>query len=154
MRIWTAIAAAVLAAVSAPVLAEQPEVGDLFDAPPSVQEGAFEWKFRGWQYAGRGEALGMGRFVLFSKGNSILIAATEVISPSRSFGHDGVQKIVAVKLVAPVAGEKQAVSCDFMTLTPAVAFYAGNIARGYFVLGSEIIEKRWFADGDCYDNPD
>jgi hypothetical protein len=145
------VAIVALALGATPAFAEQPSVGDLFDAPPTTEDDAFKWEFRGWRYAGRGEAIGLGRYVLFAKDRAFIIAATEVITPSSGVGHDGVQKIVAVKRVTPVAGETQAQTCDFVTLTPALAFYAGNIARGFFVVGSEIIERRWFTAEDCYD---
>jgi len=133
---------------------EQPSVGDIFDAPTTLEPDSFEWRFRGWQYAGRGEAIGTGRFVIFTRGRSFLIAATEVVTPSTGVGHDGIQRIRAIKLVSQDPNETQAVTCDFVTLSPALAFYTGNIARGFFVVGEEITERRWFTNGDCYDDPD
>lgn len=133
---------------------EQPSVGDIFDPPATTDDNLFEWRFRGWRYAGRGAALGFGRFVIFTDERSYMIAATEVLAPSREPTRDGIQKITAIKIVTPSPGEQQAVSCDFVTLSPVLAFYAGGIARGFFVIGEEIIEKRWFIDGDCYDSPD
>lgn len=154
LRVATLAAIAMFTISSRPASAEQPSVGDFFDPPANTDPDLFEWKFRGWQYAGRGSALGAGRYALFTDGRSFIIAATQVIQPSRDPANDGLQKIVATKLVTPMPGEQQSAVCDFVTLTPVVAFYAGNIARGFFVVGSEIIERRWFTDGDCYGSPD
>lgn len=152
--IWIAAATAIISA-SPGTAQEQPSVGDLFEAPSSMAPNAFEWQFRGWTYHARGEAIGMGRFVLFRNGPSYMIAATEVITPSREVGHDGIQRIVATRIVTASRGEQEAVTCDFVTLTPALAFYVGNMARGFFVVGSDIIERRWFTtEGDCYASPD
>lgn len=133
-------------AFATPALAEQPSVGDLFDAPPSTGEKAFDWKFRGWTYHARGTALGMGRFVLFKQGSQIMVAATEVMSPSKGVGHDGIQKITATKVFSAKPGEEEVMFCDFVTLSPALAFYdkKTGIARGVFVVGEEISEQRWF----------
>lgn len=155
MKLKVMLATAVLALASAPALAEQPAVGDLFDAPSTAGPDAFKWKFRGWRYVGHGAAIGLGRFVLFTDEHSTMIAATEVVAPSTEYARDGVQRITAIRIVAPEPGEKQATSCDFVTLSPVLAFYNGNIVRGFFVVGTEILQRRWFKDDEvCYDSPD
>src|SRR5665647_214884 len=45
--------------------AEQPSVGDFFEPPATTAPDVFKWKFRGWRYAGRGAAIGIGRVALF-----------------------------------------------------------------------------------------
>lgn len=136
--------------LSTAAMAEQPAVGDLFEAPSSMKKDAFEWRFRNWTFRGRGEAIGMGRFVLFEKAGSFMIAATEVLTPSKAFGHDGVQRILATKITTVAPGEEQVDDCYFVTLRPALSYYnrKTGIARGFFVIGAEINEERWFVNKD------
>ena len=149
------ILAATLVLCSTNAMAEQPALGDLFQAPSTDQPDVFDWKFRGWTYSGRGPAIGIGRFAIFQNGNSFMIAATEEVAPSKERHRDGVQRITATKIVTKAADEEQAVICDLITLSPVLAFYRGNMVRGFFVIGEEIVEQRWIAgDGECVANVD
>lgn len=121
--------------------AEQPQVGDIFDADPGQQ-------FRGWHLRQSGLGLFDQPYSVFDKGGSFLLVLTTPLVRTAK-GGIAVEKINKVLPLSARVGEEVLVGmdCSFIHLMPALVFYnpKTKIARGVFAARDEMITKEWIA---------
>lgn len=146
----------ILATVVAPVTAyaEEPVIGDIFDPQ---WDSELPVTFRSWTVIGKSStSIPWGATVFVDDlrtPHRYLIAVTEPVKGD-------IGKILKLISVTPQQGEIRPAVCSFADLaTPILALLnqKNEIARGFFLVGKEVIERRWFIDAEsleCYDEPE
>jgi hypothetical protein len=140
--LWRLTIVAVLMGYSAPLLAEQPSVGDIFDTDVGKT-------FRGWFLNESGISDSKQSYSVFeSNGQEIVVVTTPVVRTST--GGIAVKKIAKVVMVTKSPNEYRlpGQDCNFLGNAPAVVMFnpKTKVARGYFVVDKDIWVRRWLVD--------